>query len=211
VIHERLPWPLVLQVLGVIAVAALVVATWPVWLLTFTALIIAAAILPAARLGERYRVPRGVTVLIVYVVVAGIMALMGRLLWPALAEQWKQFMDQLPGLIDNVKGWVGDLQVFVRQWGGGRVVSHHGVQVAGQGIGQALAVAGRLGTARARCHRQHGEDGKEEMAHDRPLYRRIWHVERINDTHQPQIVRSQPRLLDPAPCTPRHSVRKFAG
>jgi predicted PurR-regulated permease PerM len=121
VIHERLPWPLVLQVLGVIAVAALVVATWPVWLLTFTALIIAAAILPAARLGERYRVPRGVTVLIVYVVVAGIMALMGRLLWPALAEQWKQFMDQLPGLIDNVKGWVGDLQVFVRQWGGGSV------------------------------------------------------------------------------------------
>ena len=58
------------------------------------------------------------TVLIVYVVVAGIMTLMGRLLWPALSEQWKQFMDQLPRLVDNVKGWVGDLQGFVQQWGG---------------------------------------------------------------------------------------------
>ncbi len=120
-IHGRLPWPLVFQLLGVVAVAGLLVATWPVWLLTFTALIIAAAILPAAGLGERYRVPRGVTVLIVYVVAAGIMTLMGRLLWPALSEQWKQFVDQLPRLIDNVKGWVGDVQVFVRQWGGGTV------------------------------------------------------------------------------------------
>ena len=116
--HGRLPWPLVLQVLGVAAAVWLVVATWPVWLLLFTALIIAAAILPAARLGERYRVPRAVTVLIVYVAAAGIMTLMGRLLWPVLNEQWKQFVDQLPRLIDNVKDWIGDVQVFFEQWGG---------------------------------------------------------------------------------------------
>ena len=122
-IHGRLPWPLVLQLLGVIAVVGLLAATWPVWLLTFTALIIAAAILPAAARGEQYRVPRSVTVLIVYVVVAGIMTLMGRLLWPALNEQWKQFIDQLPRLIGNVKGWVGDVQLFVWQWGGGSVAA----------------------------------------------------------------------------------------
>jgi predicted PurR-regulated permease PerM len=120
-IAGRLPWPLVFQVLAVLALVALFVATWPVWLLTFAALIIAAAILPAARLGEQYRVPRGVTVLVVYVAVAGVMSLMGRLLWPALNEQWKQFMDQLPGLIDNVKSWAGDLQGFVRHWAGGSV------------------------------------------------------------------------------------------
>jgi predicted PurR-regulated permease PerM len=89
-----------------------------VWLLVFTALIIAAAILPAARLGQRYRVPRGVTVLLVYLAVAGVMALMGRLLWPALREQWIQFIEQLPRLIDNVRGWIGDLLVFYEQWGG---------------------------------------------------------------------------------------------
>jgi predicted PurR-regulated permease PerM len=117
-IQGRLPWPLVVQVLGVVAALWLFVATWPVWLVLFTALIIAAAILPAARLGERYRVPRGLTVLIVYVVVAGVMTLMGRLLWPALSEQWTQFTEQLPKLIDNVKGWVGDLRGFIERWGG---------------------------------------------------------------------------------------------
>lgn len=117
-IHGRLPWPLVFQVLGVIAAVWLVVHTWQIWLLVFTAFIIAAAILPAARLGERVRVPRGVTVLVVYAVVAGLMTLMGRLLWPALSEQWQQFITQLPRLIENVKGWVGDLQFFILRWGG---------------------------------------------------------------------------------------------
>ena len=116
-IHGRLPWPLVLQVLAVAAVVWLVIATWPLWLLVFTALIIAAAILPAARLGERYRIPRGVTVLVVYLLAAGIMALMGRLLWPALSEQWRQFLDQLPRLVDNVKNWLGGLQVLLDRWG----------------------------------------------------------------------------------------------
>ena len=117
-IHHRLPWPLVFQVLGVLIAVAFVVATWQVWMLLFTALIIAAAILPAARLGARYRVPRGITVLAVYVLVAGVFTLMGRLLVPALTEQWHQFMDQLPRLIDNAKGWLGDLQYFVGKWGG---------------------------------------------------------------------------------------------
>jgi predicted PurR-regulated permease PerM len=117
-VHGRLPWPLVWQVLGVVAAVWLFIATWPVWLLVFMALIIAAAILPAARIGERYRVPRAITVFGVYLIVAGVMTLMGRLLWPALSEQWKQLIEQLPRLIDNVKGWVGDLRAFADQWGG---------------------------------------------------------------------------------------------
>jgi predicted PurR-regulated permease PerM len=114
---RRLPWPLVFQVVGVVAAVWLVLQTWQVWLLAFTALIVAAAILPAARFGERYRVPRGITVLVVYLLVAGIIALMGRLLWPALREQAVQFMDQLPRMIDNVRGWLGDLAAYVGQWG----------------------------------------------------------------------------------------------
>lgn len=113
----RLPWPLVFQVIAVIAMVWLVVKTWQIWLLAFTALIVASAILPAARVGERHRVPRGVTVLAVYLLVAAVFALMGRLLWPALSQQWSQFMEQLPKLIDNVRGWLGDLDVWVTQWG----------------------------------------------------------------------------------------------
>jgi predicted PurR-regulated permease PerM len=74
--------------------------------------------LPAARLGERHRVPRGLTVLLVYAAVAGVLALVGRLLWPALREQGLQFREQLPRLIDNVKGWLGDLQYLIERWGG---------------------------------------------------------------------------------------------
>jgi predicted PurR-regulated permease PerM len=117
VIHGRLPWPLVFQVLGVLAAAWLVIHTWEMWLVVFIALIVAAAILPAARLGERYRVPRGLTVLVVYVAVAGVFTLMGRLLWPALSEQARQFMEQLPRMIENVKGWVGDVEYYIGRWG----------------------------------------------------------------------------------------------
>jgi len=112
-----LPWPLVFQVIAVAAAAWLFTVTWPVWLLAFTALIVAAAILPAARLGERYRVPRGITVVVVYLVIAGVLILMGRLLWPALSEQWQQFVAQLPRLLDNVRGWLGNLDVYLERWG----------------------------------------------------------------------------------------------
>jgi len=117
VIHGRLPWPLVFQVLGVVAAVWLIVVTWQLWLLVFIALIIAAAILPAARLGERHRVPRGVTVLAAYVLVLAVVGLMGRLLWPALTEQWTQFTEQLPRLIDNVKSRFGELRYFLDRWG----------------------------------------------------------------------------------------------
>jgi len=108
---------MILQVLAVAAAVWLFVATWQVWILAFVALIIAAAILPAARAGERWHVPRGLVVLGVYVVAAGVFSLMGRLLWPALSEQWGQFMDQLPKLVENVRGWLGIIDYWLGQWG----------------------------------------------------------------------------------------------
>ena len=114
----RLPWPLVFQVLVVAAGVWLVVRTWQIWLLVFTGLIVAAAVLPAARVGQRYRIPRGVTVLGVYVLAAAVLSLMGRLLWPALNQQWTQFMEQLPRLVDNVRHWMGTVDLWIGQWGG---------------------------------------------------------------------------------------------
>jgi predicted PurR-regulated permease PerM len=95
----------------------LLVHTWEVWLLVFIALIIAAAILPAAQVGERYGVPRGLTVFAVYVAVGAVFTLMGRLLWPALSEQAQQFVEQLPRMMENVKDWVGDLEYYFGRWG----------------------------------------------------------------------------------------------
>jgi putative heme transporter len=114
---SRLPWPMIFQILGVIAALWLFLATWEIWLLFFTALIIAAAILPAARWGERRQIPRGVVVLGVYVGVIGLFTLMGRLVWPALSEQWVQFTDQLPKLIENARAWLGRFDYWLAQWG----------------------------------------------------------------------------------------------
>src|SRR2546430_3832630 len=97
---------MIVQVLGVAAALWLFVATWQVWILGFVALIIAAAILPAARAGERWHGPRGLVVRGVYVVAACGFSLMGRLLWPALSEQWGQCMYQLPRLVENVRWWL---------------------------------------------------------------------------------------------------------
>lgn len=113
----RLPWPLVFQILAVAAGVWFVINTWQLWLLVLTAVVLGSAMLPAARLFERHRVPRGVTVLGIYVIAAGVLVLMGRLLWPALREQGKQFIEQLPRMLDNVKDWIGDLRVWAEQWG----------------------------------------------------------------------------------------------
>ena len=113
----RLPWPMIFQFLGVVAGVWLVLSTWQIWLMFFTALIIAAAVLPAARWGERYRIPRGATVFGVYVGVIGVFTLMGRLVWPALSEQWTQFTEQLPKLIDNARAWLGNVDYWLAQWG----------------------------------------------------------------------------------------------
>jgi predicted PurR-regulated permease PerM len=114
---SRLPWPLVFQILGVLAAVWLLVQTWPIWILAFTAVIVAAAILPAARFAERYRIPRGISVLLVYLGAVGVLALMGRLLWPALTEQWTQFMEQLPKFIEDVQRWMGSFDLFLLRWG----------------------------------------------------------------------------------------------
>jgi len=58
-----------------------------------------------------------VTVLGVYLGFGGVLSLMGGLLWPAPADQWRQFLEQLPKLVDNVRGWLGSVDVFLGQWG----------------------------------------------------------------------------------------------
>ena len=112
-----LPWPMVFQLFGVVAAVWLIVQTWQIWLLVFTALIVAAAMLPATRRLHRHRIPRGVTVLVIYLLAATVLSLMGRLLWPALSEQGRQFMEQLPRLVDNVRHWLGVFDVWMGQWG----------------------------------------------------------------------------------------------
>ena len=128
------------QVVGIVAALWLLVHTWQLWVLGFTALILAAAILPAARLGQRYRVPRAVTVLLVYAVVIGIAVGMELLLWRALTEQWRELTAQLPQVIEKLKQWFGDLGAFAERWGTTLPSLPSPDADRLQGVGQALIV-----------------------------------------------------------------------
>ncbi len=104
------PWPWVWRLLAVMAAVWLFVQTWQLWLLAFTALIVAAAMLPAARWGERHRIPRAVTVLAIYVGLAFMFSLLGRFLAPVLSDQTAQLLSRLPQAIERVKTWLGGLE-----------------------------------------------------------------------------------------------------
>jgi predicted PurR-regulated permease PerM len=110
------PWSWLWRLLAVIAGLWLVVNTWQLWLLLLTALILAAAMLPAARWGERRRIPRIVTVGAIYLGAAVLLFLLGRFLVPALLEQGGQFARQLPAIVANVKGWLGNLSQLGGDW-----------------------------------------------------------------------------------------------
>ena len=94
----------------------LLVETWQLWVLLFLALVVAAAILPAARWGDRYRIPRLVTVAGVYLAGALVVSALGRFLFPAFAEEGSQFVAQLPGLIDKGRALLAELVAWGARW-----------------------------------------------------------------------------------------------
>ncbi len=103
------PWDWLWKILGIGAGLWLLANTWQLWLLVLSALILTAAMLPAARWGDRLRVPRIITVSAIYLVVALILWLLGWFLVPVLVEQGSQFANELPLIVGNIKRWLGDL------------------------------------------------------------------------------------------------------
>ncbi|OGK83147.1 MAG: hypothetical protein A2X52_09195 [Candidatus Rokubacteria bacterium GWC2_70_16] len=111
-----LPWATIGRLLAAVAGVWVLARTWQLWMLLLTALILAAAMLPAARWGDRHRVPRLVTVAGVYLGAALVVAVLGRFLVPAFVEQGTQFAGQLPALVENAKGWAAQLIAWGARW-----------------------------------------------------------------------------------------------
>ena len=107
------PWAWLWKILGVGLGLWLLIHTWQLWFLALSALILVAAMLPAARWGERRRVPRTFTVITIYIGVALILAILGRFMVPMLVEQGSEFADKLPTIVSDVAGWLGEMS---RQW-----------------------------------------------------------------------------------------------
>ena len=111
-----LSWATIGRILLAAAGVWMLVKTWQLWLLLFIALIIAAAILPVARWADRYRIPRLVTVTGAYLIAALVVTVLGRLLAPALAEQSRQFMAQLPALVERARRWIESAIAWGASW-----------------------------------------------------------------------------------------------
>lgn len=113
---DTFPWSWLWQLLAVAAGLWLAVHTWQLWLLVLSALILAAAMLPAVRWAERWRIPRAVTVIAIYAGLVMLLSLLGRFLVPVLVEQGGQFASQLPAILANLKDWLGDLSRLGAEW-----------------------------------------------------------------------------------------------
>jgi predicted PurR-regulated permease PerM len=113
---ELVTWRAIGRVLVAALAVWVLVETWQLWVLLFLALVVAAAILPAARWGDRYRIPRLVTVAGVYLVGALVVSSLGRFLLPALVEEGSQFVAQLPGLIDRGRALLTELVAWGARW-----------------------------------------------------------------------------------------------
>ena len=111
-----LPWSTIGRVALAVFAAWVLIQTWQVWMVLLTAVILAAAILPAARWGDQRRIPRLVTVIGVYAGFALVVAVLGRFLVPALAEQTQAFVGQLPAHLENARGLTQRVLAWVARW-----------------------------------------------------------------------------------------------
>ncbi len=88
-----------------------------VLLLVFVALFLAALMHPTARALKRARIPKGVTVLSLYVLMFGVVALIISLLLPPLIEQSSQFFGSLGKSWEALSGSAQSLKAFSIQYG----------------------------------------------------------------------------------------------
>lgn len=73
----------------------------------FAAVVISSAIEPVANYFQRYRVPRAISVLVVYILLLAIVSAVVTLMVPPLAAQVGQLAQGVPTVIDQFDHWVG--------------------------------------------------------------------------------------------------------
>src|SRR4051794_14915829 len=106
--NERAPGARWVTPLVVVALVLLILRLVPlplehVFVVLFTAILLASAVSPAASAMERYRIPRGVTVLLVYLVAMLLLAGVVALVVPLLSGEARVLRDRLPQYNEDVR------------------------------------------------------------------------------------------------------------
>ncbi|MBD3281435.1 AI-2E family transporter [Candidatus Uhrbacteria bacterium] len=105
-----------LKILAVVAGVYLVWAAWQVLFIIMAALFLAALIQPVADWAHKYKVPRGVTVILAYIVGFGLLALTVSLMVPTLIEQALKLGPIFGARWQTIQDVAGSVQAFAMQY-----------------------------------------------------------------------------------------------
>ncbi len=96
-------------------------------LLALISIVVAAAILPLADALQKRRVPRAVTVVAIYAIGIGILALLVVLLAPLVSEQGQLLAQRLPLFRQTLNEWIAYVRVGLGRFAGGRPIELPGM------------------------------------------------------------------------------------
>lgn len=103
---QRIVWPLGALTLILVLLHLSPLPLKHVFIVLFTSILIAAAVSPAARYFARYRIPRGVTILVVYVLALLVLAGVIALLVPVVVSEVTSLQASLPQYVQEVQGHI---------------------------------------------------------------------------------------------------------
>lgn len=104
----------ILKILGILLALGLAWVLRDILLYTFTALMIAGVLYPLARWAERYHIPKGLAIALVYIVLIGLIVTAVSFLVPALLEQTRL----AASAFGNTLGWLKDATGALRDIAG---------------------------------------------------------------------------------------------
>jgi predicted PurR-regulated permease PerM len=103
---RRAIWPLATALLVVVLLRFVPLPWKHVFVVLFTAVLLAAAVAPAARFMTRYHVPRGVTIIVIYVAVVAVLAGIVALIVPLVISEVDALRAALPGYSEDVRKFI---------------------------------------------------------------------------------------------------------
>lgn len=107
----------IVRVIGLVVLVGVLWTIRDIVLSLFTALLLAGLLYPLAEWAERYRMPKGLTVLVCYVLLFGALAAAFFLLIPALLDQTKQLLTVYGGGWDALQQALQAIRSFTERYG----------------------------------------------------------------------------------------------
>ena len=102
-VSQRAIWPLGALLAIIVLLRLTPLPLEHAFVIFFISILLAAAIAPAANSMARYRVPRGLTILLVYLLVLGVLAGAVSLLVPLVADEINGFQAALPSYVSRIQ------------------------------------------------------------------------------------------------------------